>query len=230
MVSLDDAVIAVLKTFGHTFEIYVDPDLALRYKEGEKVGLKDVLAVEDVFKDAKAGDRASEESLKKVFNSSDVAVIADAILKKGELHLTTEQKRLMLEARRKQIIAIIARNAINPQTKTPHPPARIESAMEEAKVHVTLDRSANEQVEKIVKALQPLIPIRFEKVQVAIKIPAAHSARLHGVIREYGEVKKEEWVGGEQYCLVEIPGGSQDELYDKLNSLTHGEVKTKLVK
>jgi len=230
MVSLDDAVIARLKTHGLDFEIYVDPDLALSYKEGEQVDLKDVLAVEDIFKDAKAGDRASEESMSKVFHTTDVKQVADAILTKGELHLTTEQKKKMLENRRKQVISLIARNAINPQTKTPHPPARIESAMEEAKVHVTLDRKASEQVEKIVKAIQPIIPIKFEKVQVAIKIPAAHAAKLYPIIREYGEVKKEEWAGTEQYCLIEMPGGLQDELYDKLNSVTHGEVKTKLVK
>ncbi|MBM3309657.1 MAG: ribosome assembly factor SBDS [Candidatus Altiarchaeales archaeon] len=230
MVSLDDAVIARLKTHGLNFEIYVDPDLALSYKQGEQVDLKDVLAAECVFKDASAGDRAAEESMKKALGASDLNAVADVILKKGELHLTTEQKKNMLEARRKQIVSIIVRNAINPQTKTPHPPSRIESAMEEAKVHVTLDKSAKEQVDKILKALQPLIPIRFEKVQVAVKIPAAHTGRLYSVLREYGEVKKEEWVGQEQYCLVEIPGGVQDELYDKLNSLTHGEVKTKLVK
>ncbi|MFH1126242.1 MAG: ribosome assembly factor SBDS [Candidatus Altiarchaeota archaeon] len=230
MVSLDDAVIARLKTHGQNFEIYVDPDLALRYKEGEQIDLKDVLAAEEVFKDAGAADRAAEESMQKIFNTTDAKEVADAILKKGELHLTTEQKKKMLENRRKQIISIIARNAINPQTKTPHPAVRIESAMEEAKVHVTLDRSANEQVEKILKALQPLIPIRFEKVQVALKIPAEHATKIYNLLREYGEVKKEEWVANEQYCLIEIPGGVQDELYTKLNAITHGEVKTKLVK
>lgn len=230
MVSLDDAVIARLKTHGQDFEIYVDPDLALSYKEGEQVDLKDVLAVEGIFKDAKAGDRASEESMKKIFNTVEVKEVADIILKKGELHLTTEQKKSMLEARRKQIISLIARNAINPQTKTPHPPARIESAMEEAKVHVTLEKSAKEQVEKILKALQPIIPIRFDKVQVALKIPAAHTGKLYHLLREYGEIKKEEWISGEQYCLIEIPGGVQDELYDKLNAITHGDVKTKLIR
>ena len=229
MVSLDDAVIARLKTHGHDFEIYVDPDLALSYKEGEQVDLKNVLAVVEVFKDASAGDRASDEVMVKVFGSADVLKVADDILKNGELHLTTDQKKRMLDSRKKQVISIIARNAINPQTKTPHPPGRIESALEEAKFHVTLDRSAKEQVEKALKAIQPIIPIRFEKVQVAIKVSAAHAAKLYHILHEYGEIKKEEWSGSEQYCLIEIPGGVQDELYDKLNSITHGEAKTKLV-
>ena len=93
MVSLDDAVIARMKTHGHTFEVYVDPDLALSFKEGEEADIKDVLAVEDVFKDASAGDRASEEVMKEVFESSDPLVVAAQILRKGELHLTTDQKR-----------------------------------------------------------------------------------------------------------------------------------------
>ena len=198
MVSLDDAVIARLKTHGHYFEIYVDPDLALSYKEGEQVDLKNVLAVVEVFKDASAGDRASDEVMVKVFGSADVLKVADDILKNGELHLTTDQKKRMLDSRKKQVISIIARNAINPQTKTPHPPGRIESALEEAKFHVTLDRSAKEQVEKALKAIQPIIPIRFEKVQVAIKVSAAHAAKLYQILHEYGEIKKEEWSGSEQ--------------------------------
>lgn len=229
MVSLDDAVIVRLKTYGENFEIFVDPDLALAYRSGESVKLEGVLAVENIFKDANAGDKASEEVMGKIFGSSDVKIVADVILKKGELHLTTEQKRRMLEDRKKQIITIISQNAINPQTKSPHPPARIDKAMVEARVDVTISKSAKEQVDGVVRALQPILPIRFEKLNIAVNIPAAYTGKMYNVLREFGEVRKEEWVSGEQYCMLEIPAGLRDEFYSRLNNLTHGEVKIKVL-
>jgi ribosome maturation protein SDO1 len=230
MVRLDEAVIVHFKTRGETYELYVDADQALKYRSGEPVELRDVLAVEQVFKDAAKGDKAGEEHLKEIFQVTDTRDAIKEILLKGELHLTTEQKRQMLIDRRKQISSIIARNAINPQTQTPHPLTRIEAAMDEARVEIVITKSANEQVEKVLKALKPLIPIKFEKLTVAVKIPAAYAGRLHHIIHDLGEIKKDEWVGGEQFCLIEIPAGLQDEFYSKLNGATHGDVKTKVVK
>ena len=54
MASLDDAVIARLKTHGETFEIFVDPDLALKHKEGASVNFNELLAAEYIFRDASA--------------------------------------------------------------------------------------------------------------------------------------------------------------------------------
>jgi ribosome maturation protein SDO1 len=230
MVLLDEAVIVRFKTRGETYEIYVDADRALKFRGGENIDLRDVLAVEQVFKDAAKGDKAGEEHLKEIFQTKDITEAIREILLKGELHLTTEQKRQMLIDRRKQIASIIARNAINPQTQTPHPLTRIEAAMEEARVEIVITKSANEQVEKVLKALKPLIPIKFDKLTVAVKIPASYAGRLHHIIHDLGEVKKDEWINGEQYCLIEIPAGIQDEFYSKLNGATHGEVKTKVVK
>lgn len=230
MVSLDDAIVVKLKTHGENFEILVDPDLALDYKEGKDVEISEILAVDKIFKDSSAADEASDDSMSKVFESTDVGVVAGKILKKGDLHLTTEQKKRMLEERKKQIINIIARNAVNPQTKTPHPPDRIENAMNEAKVSIDIQKSAKEQVDKVVKALRPLMPIKFENVQIAVKIPAEHSGKLYSVLHEFGEVKKDAWQGNFQFCLVEMPAGLQDDFCNKINNLTHGEAEVKILR
>jgi len=95
MTSLDDAIIARLKSHEHTFEIFVDPDKALAYKNGENVGLDEVLAAEQVFKDAGSADKASEELMKQVFGSSDVNVVAEQIIKKGRKFLNGEEEELL---------------------------------------------------------------------------------------------------------------------------------------
>ncbi len=230
MVSLEDAVIVKLRTHGENYELYVDADLAVKFRGGEGVKIEDVLAVGQVFKDAVKGEKASEEHLLELFQVSDVQEVYRKILLDGELHLTTEQKRKMLAERRRQVATIIARNAVNPQTHAPHPLARIEAAMDEARAEVVLNKSANEQVEKVLKVLKPILPIKFEKAEVAVKVAAQHSAKIYRTIHELGDVKKDEWVGGEQIILLEIPAGLQDELFSKLNNITHGDVKIKVVK
>jgi ribosome maturation protein SDO1 len=230
MVKLEDAVIARLSSHGSTFEVLVDPELALAVKAGEPVNMRNVLAVDKVFKDSKKGDAASEELIKKTFGTLDVFKVAEEIIRRGEVQVTTEQRRKMREQRLKQIVSLISRRAINPQTNLPHPPARIESAMAEAKIQIDEFKSAEEQLPKIVKALLPIIPLKFETRKVAIKIPASHVGRTQKVIREFGTVREERWLGdGSWSVVVEIPAGVQGEFFDKLNDLTRGEAETKVL-
>ena len=125
MVSLDEAVTARLKRGSKHFEILVESEGALAYKRGEEVNLEDILAVETIFEDANRGDRAAESDIIKSFETTDLSAIAALILKNGELQLTAEQRRCMLEEKKRKVIYTISKNAINPQTRTPHPPARL---------------------------------------------------------------------------------------------------------
>lgn len=231
MVKLEDAVIARLETHGERYEVLVDPDLALELKRGKEIDISQVLAVDTIFKDSKKGDRASEERMKQLFATSNAFEVAKIIIKKGDIQLTTEQRRKMQEDRKKQIISIIARNAINPQTNAPHPPQRIEKVMEEARVHIDLSKTAEEQVQEVLKALRPIIPIRFEERIVAAKIPAQYAGKAYSVVKSFGEIKKEEWQkDGSWIILINLPAGVVDEFFEALNSLTKGEVDTKIVK
>ena len=230
MVNVDDAVIARLESYGERFEILVDAELAADYKRGQDIAIEDVVAVEEVFKDAHKADKASEENMMKVFETTDALEVADKIIKKGTIQITANQKRKMQEEKTKQVIAQIAREAINPQTKLPHPPQRIENAMQEAKVHIDPMKSVEEQIEPTVRAILTKIPIRIEKVQVAVKIPGTYAGKGYSTITQYGKLLKEEWMNdGSWIGVVEIPGGLQDEFYTALSGLTHGEVETKLL-
>jgi len=231
MVRLDDAVPARLKTHGTTFEVLVDPDGALALKRGERVNLEDILAVEDIFENASRGDRSPEEDLQKAFGTLEVLPIAEIIIKKGEISLTAEQRKQFIENKRRQVIEVIARNAINPQTKTPHPPGRIEQAMTEARVNIDPTKSIDELVKIAMKAIRPLIPIRFEEVEVAVKIPPAYAPKAYGEVAAFGKLTREAWQNdGSWIGVVQIPAGMQTEFYDLVNRLTRGEAETKLLK
>lgn len=231
MVTLDEAVVARLKTHGKTFEVLVDPDGAMDFKRGEAIKIENILAVEDVFSDARNGERPAEQDILNAFGSKNIIEIAKKIILEGEIQLTTEQRRRIQEEKKKRVISIIVRNAINPQTKAPHPPARIEAAMNEAGVHIDPVKSVDELVNITMKAIRPIIPIRFEEIKIAIKIPSEYAAKAYGSVANFGNLIKQEWQNdGSWIGVISIPAGIQDELYHLLNKLTKGNVETKLLK
>jgi ribosome maturation protein SDO1 len=229
MVSVEKAVIARIHKDGKTFEILVEPEKALELKKGKSVSVNDIVAVNEVFKDAKKGERASSADLNNIFGTDDIMKVAEAIIKKGEIQLTTEQKRKLTEEKRKQIADIISRKGMNPQTKLPHPPNRILNAMEQAHISVDPFRPAESQVKDVVEKIRPIIPISFEQVEIAVKVPLQFAGRISSEIRRLATLKKEEWASTYWFALIEIPAGMQSEIYSRLNELTSGNVEVKVV-
>jgi len=231
VVSLDEAVVARLKRGEQHFEILIDPHAASKILDGEEVDILANLAIDTIFKDAHKGTHAAEESLVKVFGTKDIATIAKEILVKGEMQLTTDQRREMVEKKRKRIVDIIMRNAMDPQTKLPHPRPRIERAMEEAKVHIDPFKSVDQQVKLVVDALRPIIPLSIEQVRISVKIPAQFVGKAYGVARNYGVLEREDWQSdGSWLGIVRIPAGMQIDFYEKLNEVTKGNIDTRLLK
>lgn len=224
-VSVDKAVIARYEKFGKKFEILVDPEKAVDFKSGKNIAIEEILAVEDVFEDAKKGMRARRENLKKAFGSENVSEIAKIIIKYGDIQITAEQRRKMLEEKKKLIATIISKQGINPQTNTPHTVERILNAMELAKVQIDIYKPVEEQIDIVLEAIQKIIPIRFEKIKLQIKVPSAYTGKCYGVIKNIGKIKNEQWLSdGSLLCIIEIPAGLKVDVFDKLNKLTNGEV------
>jgi len=231
MVSLEDSVIARLTKSGEKFEILVDPEKALEVKTGKEIALEELLASEEIYEDVKKGLRASNENVNKAFGTNDLKKIAYNIIKEGEVQITTEQRKRMLEEKIKAIATIIAKRGINPQTGLPHPADRILRAMEQAKVRVDIERRIEEQIDEIFNKIQAIIPIKFERIQIAVKIPSSFAGKASNIVRSFGTLLKDEWAkDGSYICLIEIPAGIQQEVYDRLNNLTHGQVEVKIVK
>lgn len=228
--SKKEYVVARLVVKGKRFEILVDPYKAYRFREGEKVSLDEVVVGDYVYKDAKKGLKASPSELLEVFGTEDIHKIATEIIKNGELQLTTEQRRELLEMKRRQIIYTIAKSAIDPKTKTPIPPARIEKAMEEARVSVDLYKSIEEQIPEIVKAISKVIPIRIAKALIEIIVPPEYATKASGQLMKLGEVKKSMWLANGALLLeLELPAGMQSELINKVNELTKGTATVKVL-
>ncbi|MBI4153148.1 ribosome assembly factor SBDS [Candidatus Woesearchaeota archaeon] len=224
--------LARLKKGGEVFEIDVDPELAMKFKKGDaSVDIHDVLKAERIFSDTQKGLVASSSTMKDLFGTDNVLDVARIIIQKGEIQLTSEYRQELRDAKKRRIISIIHTNGIDPRTKTPHPMQRIESALDEAKVKIDEYKTAEDQVNGIVEALRKILPISFSKKEIWLCVPASYAPKSQGMIRSMGRLLKEEWKNdGSWEVTIEIPGGLQEEFFDKLNSMTHGNVETKIVR
>ena len=74
---------------GENFELLADADMAYEYVIGKRADALSVLQTEEVFKDAKKGERQSEEKIKKSFGTTDLKEVVEHILKNGEVPITT---------------------------------------------------------------------------------------------------------------------------------------------
>ncbi|MHA2423676.1 MAG: ribosome assembly factor SBDS [Candidatus Thorarchaeota archaeon] len=226
-----DAVVVGIKKGHLRFEIFVDPDLAFKYRRGEDIPLEEILKSYEVYEDAKRGERATDMLVEDAFGSAEVFDIAPEIIKHGEFRLTHEQRVQLTEEKTEAIIKDISKRAMNPQTGHPHPPDRVRSAMEEAKVRVDPFITVDEQVPIIVKALRVVIPISFESVKIKVTIPASFAGKGYNVVATAGVIKTDTWeVDGSWTGLVEIPASKRQELYDELNKLTKGQIRLDVVR
>lgn len=221
-----DAVVIGIQKEHLRFEIFVDPDLAFRFRRGEEIPLDTILKSFDVFEDARRGEHATEFLVKDAFGSDDIFQIAPEIIRQGEFKLTHEQRNQLVNEKMESIIKDIAKRAMNPQTGHPHPPDRIRQAIEEANVRIDPFIRIEEQVPTVVKALRVIIPISFESVKLRVTLPAAYAGKGYNMVASAGVIKSDTWAqDGSWTGLVELPASQRQALYDDLNKYTHGQVR-----
>lgn len=216
---------------GEHFEILVKPDSALDFKLGKPAGIQNIIVIDTIFADAGKGLRASEEKLQKAFQTTDPYKIAEVILRRGEFQLTTEQRHRLVEEKRKQIVAFISRHCIDPRTGFPHPPLRVEQAMEQVRIIIDPFKSGEEQANDVMDALRPILPLKIQQIRIAVKIPPEHAARILGMAKEFGAIKQEEWQkDGSWVAVVEMPAGLHSSFLERIGKITQGNYQTKILK
>lgn len=216
---------------GEHFEILTKPERALSYRLGKTTSVSEVLVSDTIFTDAGKGLKASKEKLQEVFGTTDSLKIAGVILKKGTLQLTTEQRKQLVEEKRRQIVSFISRECIDPKTNLPHPPLRIEQAMKQIRLSIDPSKGVEEQTKEIIKLLRPIIPLKMEKISVAVHIPPEHSSKVYGTVKGFGTIKRDQWqADGSWSAIVEMSAGLYGPFLDKLGKMTRGNLEAKMVK
>ena len=220
-----------LKKGHEKYEIDIDPDKAMDYKNGVITDIHDVLRAEKIFSDAKKGLEVSPKQLEIEFKTSDPLEVAKIILKDGEIQLTEDYRKKLRDAKKAKILNTLHRNGVDPKTHLPHPMTRLENAFEEAKIKVDEFKSADDQIQDILAKLRKILPIRFELKEISVKIPPQYAAKSYPLLKSMGRLLKDDWQNdGSLLAIIEIPGGLETDFYDKLNSFTHGNNEAKVLK
>jgi ribosome maturation protein SDO1 len=212
------------------FEILVNSEAAFEYRQNKTKDLDKVLVVDEVFTDSSKGQRAPRDKIKKAFGTDNIKDVEREILLKGELPLTTDQRRKMTEEKRRQIVAFISKNFVDPKTGLPHPTVRIEKAMEMVGFSVDPMKPAEEQAKGIVEKLRPYIALKTGSVTLSFKISSKYAYQAIKVLKEFGELKEENWGSdGSLSGKITMPIASQASFLDRMASVTHGEAEVKLI-
>ena len=229
---MTDKFTVVKYTFeGDKFEILVKPDPALDYKLGKIKEIAPVLVSDEIYSDSSKGTRASSEKLQKAFKTQDALSIAEKILQKGDLNLTTDQRRKMTAEKRKQIITFIAKTFVDPRSHLPHPPLRIEQALNDARISIDPFKNMEDQVKDIVENLRSIIPLKSENLLLEISVPAQYVAQSYSVLKSTGILKKEDWQSnGSLKAILEIPAAARPSVIDRLGAITKGTAFVEMIK
>jgi ribosome maturation protein SDO1 len=210
------------------FELLVKPDQALEYKLGKRSDLSSVLISDEIYSDANKGSRISSDKLNKHFKTTNTNEIIKQILSRGELNLTTDQRRKMVEEKRKQIIQYINKNYVDPKTKLPHPIQRIENALENVRVIIDPFKKAEDQIKTVVDSLRKILPLASEMLQLNIIIPRSFASNSINFIKSSGSLISEQWLSdGSLKVKIEINAGIRGNFLDRLGSLTKGSAQVK---
>lgn len=216
--------VARLVKGGKRFEVVVDVEKAWRVKSGEQVDVREVVEGYHVYYDVRKGLKASPEDLKSAFGTDDVLRVSEVIIKQGELQLTAEQRQELIEMKRKQIINFISQNAVDPRTGLPHPPKRIELALEEVGFPVDPFKPVEVQVQEVIKTLSRVLPLKVARALVSVRVLPQFAGRAYGVVSKLGRIVRSEYASdGTWVAEVEIPAGMVESLIQQVNSLTKGE-------
>jgi len=217
---------ARIKRGGKHYEVLVDLDEALKFRKGEG-NINSAVLGDAVFHNLKSGERCSMDDLDAQFGSNVFEVVAEKIIKSGEVVRTEESMKKNQDLQYKQVVDFLVRNAVSPEGR-PYTPDRIMKALKEARVNVK-NKPIEMQVTEILDQLSKVLAVKIERKKVKLLIPAIHSGKAYGVVKEFKV--KEDWKNnGDLEVIVEVPSGLIMDFYDRVNSATAGSVMSEELK
>ncbi len=200
--------IVQFKKNGVKLEIMVDPVEAFKFRSNRDTPFNGVWTEPGIYVDIKKGLRAARADIEKGTGKTDEEEAAMEIVLHGDIPKPIEMRDAERDQKRRVLINLIHRNAVDPITHNPHPPQRIENAMEEARIKLDEHKDAIALLPEVIKQLRPILPIKFETKEVAIKIPAKYTGKSHGIISKFGKPLRDEYLqDGTRVVVMDIPGG-----------------------
>ena len=210
---VDKFTIVRLSAGNEKFEILVKPDPALEYKLGKKMDISNIMISDEIYSDANKGTRSSTEKLMKQFKTTDQLEIAKQIMAKGDLNMNTDQRRKMIEEKKRQIVEYINKNFVDPKTHMPHPVSRINAVLDEARLAIDPFKRLDDQIKNIIEPLRKVLPLKSEILELNVTVPAQFSGQSFSVFKSIGEIKSEQWLSdGSLQVVLNLNAGMKSSI------------------
>jgi len=212
-----------LKVDKNNFEVLTKKGAALQYREG-RLGFSNVLFADEIYTNQSKAQRANDADLLKAFGTTVIEQCAKVIVDKGELQLSTAERKDKVDKRRAEMVQYIHKYYIDPRTKTPHPVTRIENAFEELKITVDPEMAAERQLqEKVLKRLPEVLPIKRSEMTGTLTVPSSVIGQAMGVIKKFAQVSGESYTGDNWTAQVSLVPGDYDIFMSDLRNVTKGD-------
>jgi ribosome maturation protein SDO1 len=223
---VDKFTIVRLSAGNEKFEILVKPDPALEYKLGKKMDISNIMISDEIYSDANKGTRSSTEKLMKQFKTTDQLEIAKQIMAKGDLNMNTDQRRKMIEEKKRQIVEYINKNFVDPKTHMPHPVSRINAVLDEARLAIDPFKRLDDQIKNIIEPLRKVLPLKSEILELNVTVPAQFSGQSFSVFKNIGEIKSEQWLSdGSLQVVLNLNAGMKSSFLDRIGTATKGSAQ-----
>jgi len=219
---------ARIKKGSKNFEILVDLEEANKIKKDlPGANINAAVLTEAIFYNLKAGENASVNDLEEAFGTTDVMTVGEKIIKSGEVVQTADSMRAEQDQKYKRVVDFLSRNAVSPEGR-PYTPDRIMKALSEAHVNVK-NKPVEAQINEIMDQLSKILPIKIEMKRAKLTIPALHTGKAYGMIKEF--MQEENWLpNGNLEATIEMPTALTFDFYERLNNATHGSVMSEEIK
>ena len=223
---VDKFTIVRLSAGNEKFEILVKPDPALEYKLGKNIDISNIMISDEIYSDANKGTRISTEKLMKHFKTTDQFEIAKQIMAKGDLNMNTDQRRKMIEEKKKQIVQYINKNFVDPKTHMPHPISRINAVLDEARLAIDPFKRLDDQIKNIIDPLRKILPLKSEILELNVTVPSQFSGQSFSVFKSIGDIKSEQWLSdGSLQVVLSINAGMKSSILDRIGTATKGSAQ-----
>jgi len=206
------------------FEVLTKPGSALKYRQG-KLGWDKVLMAEAVFTNSSRGDVAGGKDLDEAFGTNDIDECCKIIVEKGELQLSAQERKDELESKKNEVIQFIFKNYMDPKTKLPHPPDRIENCMKDCHIKIDPKRDAKKQAEEAIKSMTGKLSFTKQVAMIArLFIKHSYLGQCNNIIHAAGHVTDQDWKSRPDGCvfILELSKAELDRLTDSLRKPTNG--------
>jgi len=222
--------IARLTIKGNRFEVLIDAERALNYKMRRTPWSDKIVKIDQVWKDYRKGERASNELLMKFLSTKDPYQVAKKIIDEGELQIPASLRKRLIDDKRRAIMSLVSKVAFDPQTNFPIPLLRVEQAFEAISFSVDPFKEPEEQLRPVLLELKKVIPIKLKEAEVEVTFPPELLRPITGFLEAYGEISRPPARKGESMTAIfRVPEVSRSITAQKIGKRFGEKVKVALL-